>query len=265
MAKKAINPLEHDPEALEAHLEQMERKFDRLKSLYESHFVGIEKQAPHVQRRELNRLITVTQQLSIGKATMRFRFQTLNQRWVTYIAYWNRTLREIEGGTYRRDVARARRMMQQKGEILNEEQALAMGIPPNRVKAFVQRHNRNLGREQGAPIPQDAMSLADSSVFVATGAQHLGHGYGNGVNGASSGASSIQGLSETDLQDFYHRYQQARKKVGDTRPLRSLDDLRARLAPQIEKVLQSGRVKRACLEVEIEDGKVKVRARPVTG
>ena len=39
------------------------------------------------------------QQIPIGNASMRFRFQTLLQRWVLMTTYWNRTLREIESGT----------------------------------------------------------------------------------------------------------------------------------------------------------------------
>ena len=42
-------------------------------------------------------------------ATMRFRFQSLLQRWVLMTTYWNRTMREIEMGTYRRDLDKAHR------------------------------------------------------------------------------------------------------------------------------------------------------------
>lgn len=40
----------------------------------------------------------------------RFRFQTLVQRFTSYQTYWNRILRQMEEGTYRRDVARAQRL-----------------------------------------------------------------------------------------------------------------------------------------------------------
>ncbi|MEO0322579.1 MAG: MXAN_5187 C-terminal domain-containing protein, partial [Myxococcota bacterium] len=38
-----------------------------------------------------------------------FRYQTLKQRWVTLGSYWDRITRQIEEGTYYRDVQRARR------------------------------------------------------------------------------------------------------------------------------------------------------------
>ena len=46
------------------------------------------------------------QQAPISNATMRFRFQSLQQSWVLFTTYWNRTIQEIEAGTYRRDLER---------------------------------------------------------------------------------------------------------------------------------------------------------------
>src|SRR3954447_13843717 len=101
-------------EALEDRIGEMERKLDRLRGLYESFFMGIERAPPNVPRREMNRLILEMQQVPIGNASLRFRFQSIMQRWVLFTAYWNRTMREIEAGTYRRDLARAQRHLADK-------------------------------------------------------------------------------------------------------------------------------------------------------
>lgn len=69
-------------ESIDARLDDMGRKMDRLRALYETFFMGIERTPPNVPRRELNRLMIETQQTPIGNATLRFRFQSLQQRWV---------------------------------------------------------------------------------------------------------------------------------------------------------------------------------------
>lgn len=239
LKKKQGNPLEDEPEALEAHLEQLEKRFERLKTLYESFFAGIEKQMPLVPRREMNRLIVQTQQLNIGKATMRFRFQTLLQRWVTYTAQWNRIQREIEQGTYQRDLARVQRHLAEVGGKLTEAQALAMGIPAGRVKVFVERQNRLVAEREAR-----------------------GKGTAAAVTRSAPREQSVPGVSLSAMRDFYDEYNKARARVGDTRPAKPLEDLAQRLRPQIEKVLAEAKSTRAKLVVSVEGGKVKVVATP---
>lgn len=252
MATKKVNPLETDHELLEAHLEQLARKFDRLRSLYENYFMGIEKQPPMVARREMNRLMLETQQINIGKATQRFKYQTLNQKWVTYLAYWNRTMRAIESGTYRRDVARTQRTLTEAGAEMTIEQALAMGIPSTRAKVFVERQNRMAEQRRASGIrnakPSSAASTAAASAAAASALV----------------ANTIPGITDREIESFYENYRKARAETGDTRPLRGIDDLKQKLRPQIEQVLREHKVDRATLDVSIENGKVKVRARPAS-
>jgi hypothetical protein len=247
VAIKKVNPLENDQEALESYLEQLARKFDRLRALYENYFMGIEKQPPGVARREMNRLMLETQQINIGKATQRFKFQTLNQKWVTYLAYWNRTMRAIESGTYRRDVARTQRTLAEAGADMTIEQALAMGIPSTRAKVFVERQNRTAEQRRASTIRNAKPSSTAAAAAAATQA-----------------ANTIPGISDREIESFYENYRKAREETGDTRPLRGIDDLKQKLRPQIEQVLREHKVERATLDVSIEDGKVKVRARPAS-
>jgi hypothetical protein len=152
----------------------MGRKMERLRALYESFFMGIERTPPNVPRRELNRLMVEMQQTPIANATLRFKFQSLSQRWVLYTTYWNRTLQEIEAGTYRRDLARARRHMAERGGSITEQEALALGIPASRVKAFVGRQSKGTqpateAPDGGARCRGRARACARSRACPATG------------------------------------------------------------------------------------------------
>ena len=103
----------------------MEKKLERLRSLYESFFMGIERRPPNTPRQDMNRLMLEMQQVPIANSSLRFRFQALSQRWVLLVTYWNRTMREIEAGTFRRDLARAQRHMAERGGMITEEEYLA--------------------------------------------------------------------------------------------------------------------------------------------
>ena len=144
-------PLESS-EAISGRLDEMERKIERLRALYESFFLGVDRRPPQVPRQELNRLMLGMQQVSIRNAALRFRFQSLSQRWTLLTTYWNRTLREMESGTYRRDLQKAYRRIAARGEPLTEAEAATMGIPASRAKAFVAQQNRRWG---SAPKPGD--------------------------------------------------------------------------------------------------------------
>ena len=97
----------------EARLDAAELQLSRLKALYEQWFRGFEKLPPTVQLKKFSRELQWLTKYKPRKAGLRFRFQTLVQRYTTLQSYWRRITREIEEGTYKRDVDRARRRRQE--------------------------------------------------------------------------------------------------------------------------------------------------------
>lgn len=235
------------PESIEGRIGEMERKLDRLRGLYESFFMGIERAPPNVARRDLNRLLLEMQQEPISNASMRFRYQAMMQRWVLMTAYWNRTLREIESGTYRRDVARAQRHLAEKGRALTEQEAIAIGIPAGRAKAFVERQQKMQAARNGrSPAGAAARAVAAAPAAART----------------PEPLAPIPGVRETEIEAVYRRYRDAHQRVGDPRPPLSLDNIRERLRLQIPKVLADRNCRRVTLDVAVEDGKVRLKAWP---
>jgi hypothetical protein len=66
------------------------------------------------------------------------------------------------------------------------------------------------------------------------------------------------------MQDVYRRYLEAHQKAGKTEPAPSMSKLRERLAKQIPLILSASNCSRVRLEIAAEDGKVRLRAWPVT-
>jgi len=88
---------------------ELETAVDRLRSLYEQYFMGFEKTEPQVPRKDVDRKIHALRKEHFRNTALRFRFQMILQRYNTYQTHWQRILREIENGTYKRHVLRAER------------------------------------------------------------------------------------------------------------------------------------------------------------
>jgi hypothetical protein len=94
---------------VEKQIGELEIAVDRLRSLYEQYFVGIEKIEPQVPRKDVDRRIYALRKEQIRNTALRFRFQMVLQRYNTYQTHWQRICREIENGTYKRHLIRAQR------------------------------------------------------------------------------------------------------------------------------------------------------------
>ena len=87
-------------------LHDAEIKLARLKALYEQWFQGMEKMEPSVPRKDLDRTFDVLKRNMPRNTGLRFRTQQLWARYGTYGIYWARIARQIEEGTYKRDILR---------------------------------------------------------------------------------------------------------------------------------------------------------------
>jgi len=97
------------PKEFEIMLSDAEVQLSRIKHLYEQWFQGIERIEPQIPRKQFDRALHELRRVKPRNTALRFRFQTLIQRYTTLQTYWRRIGRQIEEGTYRRDLLRARR------------------------------------------------------------------------------------------------------------------------------------------------------------
>jgi hypothetical protein len=252
-------------EGIEARLGEMEKKMDRLRSMYESYFMGMERVPPNTPRREMNRMVLEMQQVAISNSALRFRFQSLSQKWVLQTTYWNRTMREIEAGTFRRDMARTQRHLAERGGMITEEEALALGIPKNRVKAFVARQQRRTtkkssgehramlgpGATAAPPAPRSSPPPIPASARRSPS-----------PDATTPAAPPLTGLADGDFEGAYQRYVEAHQALGIEAQAVSKEKLRLRLGRQLPKILEEQQCDRVRLEIAVEEGKVRVRAWP---
>jgi hypothetical protein len=259
-------------EGIEARLGEMEQKMDRLRSLYESYFMGMDRVPPNTPRREMNRMMLEMQQAPVGNSAMRFRFQSLSQKWVLHITYWNRTMREIEAGTFHRDVARTQRHLAERGGMITEAEALALGIPKNRVKAFVARQQLRSSKKSSGERPAlaDMQSPAPTAPAPAapspprSGPPPIPASARRSPNpdNAPPATPALAGLADGDFEGAYQRYMEAHQKLGIEAQAVSKEKLRQRLGKQLPRILDEQKCSSVRLEIAVEEGKVRLRAWP---
>jgi hypothetical protein len=92
---------------LETLVTELEQRVDRLRAAYDQYFMGIEKLLPHVIIKDVERRLQDLRKVQIRNTALRFKFQNTLQKYNTYQSYWQRIVRQIEEGTYKRDVRRA--------------------------------------------------------------------------------------------------------------------------------------------------------------
>jgi hypothetical protein len=109
---------------------ELEIALDRLRSLYEQYFMGIERIEPAVARKDVERRFQVLRKEQIRNTALRFRFQMVLQRYNTYQPHWQRICREIENGTYKRLVSRARRRFGSDAPRARKVSTVPPPVPP---------------------------------------------------------------------------------------------------------------------------------------
>jgi hypothetical protein len=96
------------PKEQEIAIKELEERVDRLRNIYEQYFLGFERLEPTVPRKDVDRRFALLRKEQIRNTALRFRFNVITQKYNTYAMHWVRICRQIEEGTYKRHVRRAR-------------------------------------------------------------------------------------------------------------------------------------------------------------
>jgi len=91
-------------------------QLDRLKNLFDQYFLGFERIAPLTLRQDVERrMLQLKGELVLVQNTaLRFQVNSLQAKFNSLRQYWDRTMKQIEDGTHKRDQFRLKLHMQQK-------------------------------------------------------------------------------------------------------------------------------------------------------
>ncbi len=102
---------------------EAETGVERLRSLYDQYFMGIERIEPQVARKDVERRIQILRRTQIRNTAIRFRFLNVLLRYNTFCAHWMRICREIEEGTYKHHLRRAKMRFDPQAQLREAREA----------------------------------------------------------------------------------------------------------------------------------------------
>jgi hypothetical protein len=210
-------------------VEDVEVLLHALRGQYEQYFMGIEKRPPVWAHDQFRKRLTALKTVPARNSALSFRIQSLQATALTYERLWSRTMQEIEDGTYRRDLYKARLRRKSKAET-----KAAPAAPPGRKTAEAGR-----GAEPASP----AASSAEPQIHIA-------------------GTAPPDPLAENRLRGVYRAYVEAKRRCNEDTTRLSFDAVVASLKRQVPELLERHNVRDVEYRVFVKDGKAILRAVP---
>lgn len=205
--------------------EALEVALAELRAAYEQYFLGMERHPPTDQRKELKQRLARLKSGFIRQTAAKFRVNNLQQKVSTYERMWDRTIQEIENGTYRRDLFKASLRARQRE-----------GKPAEKEK---QAHKP---QEQQAQ-PQQAQGQLQPRAN-------------------SSPPPSGQLLSDQKLRAVFDAYVTAKRRCNEDVSKLTYDALASQLRKTVPELLKQHNAKSVEFKIVIKDGKAVLRAIP---
>jgi hypothetical protein len=95
-------------------LTELDEAIQNLQVLYEKYFLGIDRRPPDEERKRISKKTRELRESLIKNTALKFKINTLFAKLLSFERMWDRTLREIEDGTYKRDVFKAKLRMRER-------------------------------------------------------------------------------------------------------------------------------------------------------
>lgn len=122
-------------EKLAQDLDAVEEGLQNLQILYEKYFLGIDRKAPDQERKRVSAALRGLKGTFVKNTGLKFRIESLWAKLISMERMWDRTLREIEEGTYKRDVFKAKyRQARRQGPAPAATPAPAPPVEPARLE-----------------------------------------------------------------------------------------------------------------------------------
>lgn len=107
-ASPASQPAPVGNAEISAEIGALDGDLAKLKIKFDQYFIGIERTAPSDELERIRRGVMALRRSTLRNSALKFRIDTLYQKFKSYEQLWTKTIREIEEGTYRKDVMRLR-------------------------------------------------------------------------------------------------------------------------------------------------------------
>jgi hypothetical protein len=104
-------PTKSNSEVAFQECEEVEADLAALKVAYEQYFLGLERKPPTREHDVLKKRVDKLKSSFVRNTAAKFRVQATHNKFLSYERMWTRTLQEIENGTFKRDVLKAKKRL----------------------------------------------------------------------------------------------------------------------------------------------------------
>ena len=153
MASDSSGTQQLPQEKLAEEIDELEEGLTNLQVLYEKYFLGIDRRPPDQERKKVSTRMRELRTTMVKNTALKFRIQTQFAKLISFERMWDRTLREMEDGTYKRDVFKAK--WRQNQEKPKEKPVKAPEIPDDKLRRL---YDTYLVARQRCGEPTDGIS-----------------------------------------------------------------------------------------------------------
>ncbi len=215
---------------------QLEDEIEKLKHKYDLYFAGIDNIDPSDKKVRIQRLIARLNEISPRNPRIKFRFQSAAARFVAMNQYWTRICKQIEDGTYKRDLFRANIKRREGSEAKSYFSKTAVQLPP----------------KEGGENAETAQSPVKEANVAAT-AQPSNPGPATG-QAQSQPTSEKKPAGNKGMDLLLDKYVEHRAKQGGDVNI-DREDLKKKLRKQAEMLKKKHGAKSVGFKVVTRDGK----------
>lgn len=225
----------------------LEEALETLRIHHEKYFLGLIRKPPTEERGAVRSAILKLKSGFVRNTAVRFRVASLHNRYLSYERMWDRTLREMEEGTYRRDLFKARlRRAEVEDPIAKRAGATAAGARPP---------------DDGANA--DAEGAAPSPASAAASGQATDREVGAACSRVPAGAPVVAaGLDDTRIRELHAAYVEARRRCSERTDGVTVESVGNALRKQLPALLAKHGARSMEFRVSIQDGKAVLKAFP---
>ncbi|NTX56513.1 MXAN_5187 C-terminal domain-containing protein [Myxococcus sp. CA039A] len=156
-------------EAVLQECEALEAELAVLRNLYEQYFLGNERHPPTRAHDDFKKRVMRLKTGFIRSTAAKFRVGSIHGKYLTYERLWTRTLQEIEAGTYKRDLFKARRRAEVRGTSSSSDAKKGVVELPEDISDMDFEEVEEVLRPRPTNEPQLAGIAAAASAMPARG------------------------------------------------------------------------------------------------
>lgn len=222
--------------SIERELVFLERNITALRVEYERFFGGELKRPPVQSRRTIEDVLRRTGNAEVEKAAERFRLQSLQSRYNSFVEIWDKRMRAKEEGT----TGPVRRLASSTPAVKPE-------APPAATK----------------PAAKKADSAADVAALLAAAEAVVARTQPPASAPDAPAAPSVKPKSRVDFTPLFQRYVAARQALGEDVTKLRYEKFEEAVRRQAEEIRKRTGSSRLVFEVQTAEGRVKLVGRPV--